>query len=732
MGSTRIDAPEVQPIDIGQQIRETAAAYRQATPDIIAAEEALRGPMQQLALQDYQTALFGDVSPKTLRQRDEAEAALQQARTQRADQEGSINKRIDALKETGFNADQERERLRQLESDYVGYVGMGTEDQSKFQKTLDTIRAELDFDDAELEERFGASQQERRETEIQNLANELTTLKESGAFSDDVIANLEGKFETAADAVLKENPGILELSRRAVESQFEVGEKLKKAAAENEFRTISELAPDLVDLYRQVDPASTSLADLASKRAEQLASGTPSTAQTGLAELAQSIGAKTLGGPLGLEVQTGAKELMDREAMGQTQGQKDVAGQIQNLLQGPQAGAAEQALLRAAGQAPSAEAQALSQFGQQALSAEQRAASPVEQALQQQTLRQLGFQAAGPSAEEQAIQEQILGLARSAGTLTPEQERRVAQEALALSARQGREMDISAAAGIAGRTSEARRQDQVSDLMAAQQLLGQQQAMQQSRTAEELQRMGMGGQFAGQTEAMAQQRLAQQRAMQQMGIGATGTAAQLQAQQAGLSQEALRGAGSLEQARMAQQLQGTGLAQDIAQAGFASEMAGREQQLREFGLGAQEAARLAQQQAQQESALASLYGQQFGMEQQRQAQEGQALGQAFGMQRAMSPDIGAFFGRPASQAAGLQVAGMGQQQAMYGTTPQATDPMLGVNMALQQQANQTALQAGAMAGSAQAQGGLFSGLGGIAGGLLGGAGAAGGFGALFS
>ena len=119
------------------------------------------------------------------------------------------------------------------------------------------------------------------------------------------------------------------------------------------------------------------------------------------------------------------------------------------------------------------------------------------------------------------------------------------------------------------------------------------------------------------------------------------------------------------------------------------------------------------------------------MEQQRQAQEGQALGQAFAMQRQMAPEIGAFFGRPASQAAGLQVAGMGQQQAMYGTTPQATDPMLGVNLALQQQANQTALDAGAMAGSAQAQGGLMSGLGGIAGGLFGAAGAAKGFSRLF-
>lgn len=745
MGSTRIEAPEVQPIDIGQQIRETATAYRQATPDIIAAEQALRGPMQQLALQDYQTALFGGVSPETTRQRDEAQAQLEQARTQRREQEGSLNQRIDALKgQTGFSADQERERLRQLESDYVGYVGMGDENQAAFQQTLDTIRAELNFDDAQLEERFGASQQERRQTEIQNLANELSTLKESGALGDEAIANLEANFEAAADAVLEENPGMLELSRRAVESQFEVGEKLKKAAAENEFRTISELAPDLVDLYRQVDPASTNLADLASKRAEQLASGTPSTAQTGLSELAESIGARAPGGPLGQQVQAGAAELMGREAMGPTAEQQTVAGQIQNLLQGPQAGAAEQRLLQAAERGPSVaeqrllqaalqpapqEAQALGQFGQRALEAGPRAASDVEQALQQQALQQLGFQAAGASPEEQALQQRIGGLIESAGRLSPAQQRQVEQEALALGERQGRVRDVSTAAGVAGRLSEARRADEAQDLMAAQQLLGQQQAMQQVRTAEELQRMGMGGQMAGTTEAMAQQRLAEQRAMQQMGVGATGTAAQLQAQQAGLQQEALRaagglagqrtgqeqqaltGAGALEQARMAQQLQGTGLAQDIAQAGFATQMAGREQQLREFGVGAQEAARLAQQQAQQEATLASLYGQQFGMEQQRQAQEGQALGQAFAMQRQMAPEIGAFFGRPASQSAGLQVAGMGQQQAMYGTTPQATDPMLGVNMALQQQANQTALQAGAMAGTAQTRAGLFSGLG---------------------
>jgi len=770
MGSTRIDAPEVQPIDIGKQIRETATAYRQATPDIIAAEQALRGPMQQLALQDYQTALIGGSQEARMRQA-EAEASLQEARGARADAERNINSRIEEIRGREFSAEGERERLRGLKEDYLGYIGDTEQNQnisqerkqeviSAYRNAIATFDAEIEFSDEQLTQRFKEQFEDKKKQDLGALAQELNSLKGTGELSDEKIAELETNVNEAADAVLESNPGLVDLADYAVRRQFETGEELKRAAAENEFATISNLAPELVEMYRSVDPASTSLADLASQRAEQLSTATPSEAQKSLTQLAEQVGARAPGGPLGEQVQAGAAELMGREAMGQTAEQQTVAQQISQLLRGPQAGAAEQALLQAAGQGPSVaeqrllqaagrpasqEAQALGQFGQEALQAGPRGASDVERALQQQTLRQLGFQAAGPSAEEQAIQEQILGLARSAGTLTPEQERRVAQEALAISARQGREMDISAAAGIAGRTSEARRQDQVSDLMAAQQLLGQQQAMQQARTAEELQRMGMGGQMAGTTEAMAQQRLAEQRAMQQMGVGATGTAAQLQAQQAGLQQEALRaagglagqrvgqaqqaltGAGALEQARIAQQLQGTGLAQDIAQAGFATQMAGREQQLREFGLGAQEAARLAQQQAQQESALASLYGQQAGMEQQQfaqqqalSAQDDRRLQQAFGMQRAMAPDIGAFFGRPASQAAGLQVAGMGQQQAMYGTTPQATDPMLGVNLALQQQATQAGLDAGAMAGTAQTRAGLFSGIGQLGGGLLGG------------
>ena len=726
MGGTRIEAPEVQPIDIAEQIRQTTRAYRQSTPDIIAAERALRGPLQQLALQDAQTALMGGVTPDMLRTRDAAEQQLQTAQRERASAEQDIQSRIDALSTGGYDDGQELERLNNLRDEYIDLVARDDENKEAFQATLDTINAEIfSFTPEQREERFASQQQSRKEQEVEKLASELQSLKESGDLSDDAIATLESNFNAAADDVLDANPGMLELSRRAVESQAEVGRKLKDAAAKGEFQTISELAPDLVKLYRESDPASQNLADLASQRAEQVSTQSPSEAQKSFRNLAQQISGRTPGGELGEAARAGAQELMGREAMGQTADQQTVAGQIQQLLQGPQAGQAEQRLLEAAGRPASAEAQALSQFGQQALQGGQRAASDVEQTLQQQALQQLGFQAAGASPEEQALQQRIGGLIDSAGTLSPTQQRQIEQEALALGQRQGRVRDTSTAAGVAGRLSEARRADEAQDLMAAQQLLGQQQAMQQARTAEELQRMGMGGQFAGQSEALAQQRLAEERALQQMGVGATGTAAQLGAQQAGLSQQALRGAGSLEQARMGQQLQGTGLAQNIAQAGFASEMAGREQQLREFGVGAQEAARFAGQQAQQDAALASLFGQQAGLEQQQfaqqqalAAQDDRRLQQAFGMQRALGPDIGAFFGRPASQAEGLQVLGMGQQQAMYGTTPQATDPMMGVNLALQQQANQTALNTGAMAANAQARGGLFSGLGQLGGGLL--------------
>ena len=127
MGGTRIEAPQVQPIDIAEQIRQTTQAYRQSTPDIIAAERALRGPMQQLALQDAQTALMGGVTPDMLRTRDAAEQQLQDAQRGRENQEQDIQSRIDTLRSGEYNDEAELSRLGNLRDEYTDLVARDDE-----------------------------------------------------------------------------------------------------------------------------------------------------------------------------------------------------------------------------------------------------------------------------------------------------------------------------------------------------------------------------------------------------------------------------------------------------------------------------------------------------------------------------------------------------------------------------------------------------------------------------
>ena len=100
----------------------------------------------------------------------------------------------------------------------------------------------------------------------------------------------------------------------------------------------------------------------------------------------------------------------------------------------------------------------------------------------------------------------------------------------------------------------------------------------------------------------------------------------------------------------------------------------------------------------------------------------QRLGQAYGMQRGISGDLGAtILGRP-SQSIGLggQMLGQAQQGAAGQMGPQLFDPNMGVNIAMQNQSNQTNY-AGAMAqaGAARSAGtmGMLGTLGGAAIGL---------------
>ena len=222
---------------------------------------------------------------------------------------------------------------------------------------------------------------------------------------------------------------------------------------------------------------------------------------------------------------------------------------------------------------------------------------------------------------------------------------------------------------------------------------------------------------AGQLEA---QRVAEMQAQQGMGAEALGQAAGLGLQGQQQQLVAMQSAAEQQAQRQTQRLQGVGLAQDIAGQQFQQEAAGRELAMRGLATGAGVAGDLAAQQFQQQGMVAGLLSQ----EQQAEAQRVQAniqreqagmgsVGAAFGMSKAMSPDIAAYFGRSMDPSAGFQAAGMAQQQAMYGTTPQAADYGQGVNIAMAQQANQAGLDSAAMGASAQAKAGKYSAMGNV-------------------
>jgi hypothetical protein len=103
---------------------------------------------------------------------------------------------------------------------------------------------------------------------------------------------------------------------------------------------------------------------------------------------------------------------------------------------------------------------------------------------------------------------------------------------------------------------------------------------------------------------------------------------------------------------------------------------------------------------------------------QQQGQQSNRLGQAFDMSRNLSGDLGnIILGRPSSAIQlGQQTLGQAQAGAAGPMGPQLFDPNVGINMALQNQANQFGLLgAQAQADATRSAGGL-----GFAGGILGG------------
>ena len=479
MGSTKVEAPEIKPIDIGASITQAATGYESAAPAMIRTEETLRPAMQKLALADAKISLLGG-TPELLAARDEAQSLLDVQQEGRRVAETAILDKIKEIENREFNVENQRARWETAKGDYETHL-TGTDNLIKASKDQDvlnnfkrdypelldnrgnpktsvtkqqaksvdqagrdahkkastasnsikrlpegtlqilenwrkteagtdtgtitsqrdelerlgkiktglegsirTVTSELAGTDAEI----SAYKREAFEGETKLLVNaqneEIKLLKNSGQFSDKEIGDLQNNLQTASDAVLAGSPGMLDLAEYAVQRQAAVGEKLKRAAAENEFHTIQEIAPELVEMYRESDPGSVDLADLAADRAKEMIlrkDAGYTEQQTSLKELRKSIGLPPDPDSLETKVQSAVSDLIEQKTLGSPEAQQSLTAQVGALISGPAQGAAEKKLLEAYGKGPSAEAQKLSTFGQEQMAAEAPPVSAAETAL---------------------------------------------------------------------------------------------------------------------------------------------------------------------------------------------------------------------------------------------------------------------------------------------------------------------------------------------------------------
>jgi hypothetical protein len=317
-------------------------------------------------------------------------------------------------------------------------------------------------------------------------------------------------------------------------------------------------------------------------------------------------------------------------------------------------------------------------------------------------------------------------LNREAGA-SPLQTRNAIQQARIASQARGRLGDASSVYGEIGARLSADLDLESRNLGLGSQLLGQSFGMGQ-------QRLGTGAQFVGQEFGMGQQRLGTgaQLLGQEFGMGQqrTGTAAQLLSQRFGMGQQRL-GTGA--------QLLGQEFGIGQQRLGTASNIYGQDLSRDQTNAAMQQQTALANQQAAMSGRGMDLQGL-LGLGQLQQSQQqgnrSYAMNLVNARQAASVDPYAAILGRTSG------ASGMGSQAAQFAAGlagqqlgPNLFDPNAGINLALQNNANQSNYQSsiyGAQAGfagaQAQARGAM---IGGALGGLGSAVGGAGGFGSLF-
>ena len=476
------------------------------------------------------------------------------------------------------------------------------------------------------------------------------------------IAQLESQISQMPET-MGATPGLFDLLEEQSARAGELQREQLGLQRESDVAALQEFAPQVVEAYREADPYSTRLADIASERAgedlglsargrEMLGSGVAPASEAELA-LARA----------GLEdVRSDLREASEAELALAGAGLKDIRSDLRK------ASDAELALAKTG--------ETLADL------------TPTEQ---EALLSKSGIKLADltPTEQEALLQSQSSEFLKSTGELTPLERRRAEQQARAASVARGRGMDQSAIYGemqsrMAEELGKREREISLGSQLAAQEaalrsqrigqgagLLGQQASMAAAR-------IGQGGQFLQAGEALAAQRRLEQMQRQQLGAGLLGQTEALSAQR------------RLEQ--MQRQQLGAGLLGQTE------------------ALAAQR--RLEQMQRQQLGA--SLIGQE-------ESYSGQRLGQAFQMQRGLAGDVGmTILGRPSSAInLGGQMLGQAQQGAAEQMGPQLFDYNAGINMAMQQRSQDINLMGAQAQADASRSAGLMGGLGSIGGGLLG-------------
>ena len=132
----------------------------------------------------------------------------------------ATEKNLDAW-DSGKKYDSLKKQAKDKDQSVTTYL---SETVKGYDKSLETVTAELAASDAEISEYKRESFEDETKLLVTAENDRITELAKSGNFEAADIERLQGELQTASDAVLEGSPGMLDLAEEAVERQAAVGD----------------------------------------------------------------------------------------------------------------------------------------------------------------------------------------------------------------------------------------------------------------------------------------------------------------------------------------------------------------------------------------------------------------------------------------------------------------------------------------------------------------------------